>query len=108
MGNCNFKKDKTSSDAQTNAISKNLFNLHYIIGKGGFGKVQIKFFTYCIKQVWKVEFKKTKEIYAMKIMSKFRVHQKKSVTSVINEKKLLENLHHTYIIILYFFIIYLL
>jgi len=49
MGNCNFKKDKTSSDAQTNAISKNLFNLHYIIGKGGFGKVQIKFFTYCIK-----------------------------------------------------------
>jgi hypothetical protein len=30
----------------------------------------------------------------MKVMSKFRVYQKKSITSIINEKKLLENLHH--------------
>jgi len=30
----------------------------------------------------------------MKIMSKFKVYQKKSITSVINEKKLLENLNH--------------
>jgi hypothetical protein len=39
-----------------------------------------------------VEFKKSKEIFAMKVMSKFKVYQKKSITSVINEKKLLENL----------------
>ena len=39
MGNCNFKKDKESEDSQVSVISKNLFNLHYIIGKGGFGKV---------------------------------------------------------------------
>jgi hypothetical protein len=39
MGNCNFKKDNTTTDSQANAMSKNLFNLHYIIGKGGFGKV---------------------------------------------------------------------
>jgi len=31
----------------------------------------------------------------MKIMSKFKVHEKKSITSIINEKKLLENLHHS-------------
>ena len=30
----------------------------------------------------------------MKIMSKFKVYQKKSITSVINEKTLLENLSH--------------
>jgi hypothetical protein len=39
MGNCNFKKTSTTTDTQSNAMSKNLFNLHYIIGKGGFGKV---------------------------------------------------------------------
>ena len=39
MGNCNFKKDKNSSDSTAVAISKNLFTLNYIIGKGGFGKV---------------------------------------------------------------------
>jgi len=39
MGNCNFKKEKNSSDPASVAISKNLFNLNYIIGKGGFGKV---------------------------------------------------------------------
>ncbi len=37
---------------------KNLFSYQYIIGKGGFGKV------------WKVEHKKTKNLYAMKEMLK--------------------------------------
>lgn len=46
MGNCNFKKEKNSTDSSAVAISKNLFNLNYIIGKGGFGKVikTIKYF----------------------------------------------------------------
>ncbi len=39
MGNCNFKKEKNQEDPEANAISKNHFNLNYIIGKGGFGKV---------------------------------------------------------------------
>lgn len=81
MGNCNFKTEKNENE-KTPSMTKNLFLLHYIIGKGGFGKV------------WKVEFKKSKELYAMKIMSKFKVYQKKSITSVMNEKKLLENLRH--------------
>ena len=42
------------------------------IGKGGFGKV------------WKVEHKRNKQIYAMKMMSKAKVINKKSVTSVLN------------------------
>lgn len=39
--------------------------------------------------MWKVEKKKEKEIYAMKEMSKARVMTKKSVTSVMNELRLL-------------------
>ena len=49
-----------------------------------------------IFEVWKVEFKKNKENYAMKEMEKYKIYQKKSVTSVMNEKKLLENLRHEY------------
>ena len=83
MGNCNFKTEKTGETSEVApSITKNMFLQHYIIGKGGFGKV------------WRVEFKKNKDVYAMKIMSKFKVYQKKSVTSVMNEKKLLENLRH--------------
>ncbi len=39
-------------------MSRNMFVFHYVIGKGGFGKV------------WKVEMKKTKQVFAMKEMSK--------------------------------------
>jgi serine/threonine protein kinase len=81
MGNCNFKTEKVETE-NISLINKNMFLMHFIIGRGGFGKV------------WRVEYKKTKEIFAMKIMSKFKVHQKKSITSVMNEKKLLENLNH--------------
>lgn len=48
-------------------ISKNHFQFHYAIGRGGFGKV------------WKVEKKKEVDTYAMKEMSKARVMAKKSV-----------------------------
>jgi hypothetical protein len=42
MGNCNFKKEK-NEDEKSLAPTKNLFLSHYIIGKGGFGKVIIIF-----------------------------------------------------------------
>jgi serum/glucocorticoid-regulated kinase 1/serum/glucocorticoid-regulated kinase 2 len=48
-----------------------------VIGKGGFGKV------------WKLERKKFKTTYALKEMSKCRIVQKKSVNSIMNERKLL-------------------
>lgn len=40
------------------AITKNHFKFHYVVGRGGFGKV------------WKIEKNKTKKLYAMKEMSK--------------------------------------
>ena len=80
MGNCSLKggSDKDSV-AQ---INKNSFQLQYVIGKGGFGKV------------WKVEKKKEKTTFAMKEMSKARVMTKRSVNSVMNEKKILSTIRH--------------
>jgi serine/threonine protein kinase len=83
MGSCNFKSDNLDA---TQSLSKSHFQFHYGIGKGGFGKV------------WKVELKRSKEPFAMKEMSKARILSKKSVNSVINERKLLSYLKHPFIV----------
>jgi serine/threonine protein kinase len=57
-----------------NGVVKINFNFHYVIGKGGFGKV------------WKVELKKSRIPYAMKEMNKAKIISKRSVNSVMNEK----------------------
>jgi serine/threonine protein kinase len=59
------------------AVSRSSFQYSICIGKGGFGKV------------WKVEYKKVKQIYAMKEMSKARILTKRSVKSVMNERQIL-------------------
>lgn len=48
--------------------------------------------------MWRVEHRRTKQLYAMKEMSKARVLCKKSVDSVMDEKKLLEKLQHPFIV----------
>ena len=63
-----------------------MYNLIKVIGKGGFGRV------------WKVDLKKTKQVYALKIMSKAKVLAKKSVQSVMNERQLLCQIDHTYVL----------
>ena len=83
MGNCNFKAENFDPSVE---ISKSNFQFHYVIGKGGFGKV------------WKVERKKTKTIFAMKEMSKARIIAKRSVNSVMNERKLLAMLRHPFLV----------
>ena len=90
MGTCNSKDadvEKTSmliglDTTSLASIYKNLFQFSYVIGKGGFG------------QVWKVEKKKDRKVYAMKEMSKARVLAKRSVNSVLNERKILSQLRH--------------
>jgi serine/threonine protein kinase len=75
MGNCQFKSENEQDNIKK--ISKSDFAFEYVIGRGGFGKV------------WKVKQKKTKQLYAMKEMLKARVIAKRSVHSVMNEKKFL-------------------
>jgi serine/threonine protein kinase len=63
-------------------VNKASFEYSYAIGKGGFGKV------------WKVERRRDRALYAMKEMSKARVLTKRSVNSVLNERKVLQSLQH--------------
>jgi serine/threonine protein kinase len=77
--------DKDEFPASTAGIGKHQFNYHYVIGKGGFGKV------------WSVEFKKNR-IYAMKEMVKTKIIGKKSINSVMNERLLLSTLKHPFIV----------
>jgi serine/threonine protein kinase len=83
MGNCNFRNDMPEL---ISTVSKNNFTFHYVIGKGGFGKV------------WRVETKKNKTYFAMKEMSKSRIITKRSVNSVMNERHLLSTLKHSFLV----------
>ncbi|CAD8161873.1 unnamed protein product [Paramecium pentaurelia] len=66
-------------------IGRSNFKFHYVLGKGGFGKV------------WRVEMIKSHKLFAMKEMSKAKVLAKKSVNSVMNERILLSQLKHPFI-----------
>ena len=63
-------------------MNRNYFEFQYVIGKGGFGKV------------WKVMFKKTRKIYALKEMSKVKIIDRKSIKSIRAERDFLAVLHH--------------
>ena len=65
---------------------RNLFYFHYVIGRGGFGKV------------WKVTFKKTNQTFALKQMSKVKIIDKKSENSVMYEKQILSQLYNPFIV----------
>ena len=82
MGNCALPFDSDS----VHVVQKSNFSVHYVIGKGGFGKV------------WRVTYKATRQVYAMKEMHKARIISKHSVTSVLNERKLLAVLKHPFIV----------
>ncbi|CAD8136321.1 unnamed protein product [Paramecium octaurelia] len=84
MGGCEFKFRGSCDDTQ---MSLQNFELISVIGQGGFGKV------------YKARLQKTKNlIVALKVMSKVRVIQKKSVSSVMNELQILSTLKHDFII----------
>ncbi|KRW98394.1 Protein kinase-like domain [Pseudocohnilembus persalinus] len=82
MGACNC----SNAIDQQEKISKSSYNFSYAVGQGGFGKV------------WKVVDKKTKEVYALKIMEKHKILTKKSVQSVINEKNILQEIQDDFIV----------
>ena len=67
-------------------LSKALFEFLYVIGRGGFGKV------------WKVNLKKTQKCYALKEMSKLKIIVRRSEKSIQNERELLSNLYHPFLV----------
>ena len=82
----NINKNNSINNNFNNTLNKNMFKFKYVIGKGGFGKV------------WKVIYKKTKETFALKEMSKRKIINKKNQKSVINEMLLLKRLYHPFIV----------
>ena len=89
MGNCDFTKNQAEN---TGTINKNTFQQHYVVGRGGYGKVYLYFI-----QVWKVKNKRDNKDYAMKEMSKAVILAKKSVTSINFERELLCRVNHPFI-----------
>ena len=83
MGCCSVKVAKYE---EPTGLNKSNFRFDYPIGKGGFGRV------------WKVKSFITKEELAMKVMLKSRVIQRKSVSSVVNEYKILSRVSHPFIV----------
>ena len=63
-----------------------MFQFHYVVGRGGFGKV------------WKVQRLSNNKFYALKEMSKAKIIAKKSERSVLNERSILSKLSHKFII----------
>merc|ERR1711976_730259 len=69
-----------------NNVRKSHFQYEMVIGKGGFGKV------------WIVHQRKTKKYYALKEMHKAKIISKRSVHSVMNERTLLNQINHAFIV----------
>ena len=72
------------------SVNKNYFEFLHIIGRGGFGKV------------WKVKLKKTNEHFALKEMSKTKIIDRRSETSIMSERTLLSKLNNPFIVNMYF------
>lgn len=70
-------------DAEVNLYH---FDLHRAVGKGAFGKVRV------------VEHKKTKQLYALKYIDKASCIRKKAVANVIQERRLLEEVDHPFLV----------
>ncbi|EIW57257.1 kinase-like protein [Trametes versicolor FP-101664 SS1] len=62
------------------------FNLHRAVGKGAFGKVRV------------VEHKKSKKLYALKYMEKAKCIKQKAVANIIQERRLLEEVDHPFVV----------
>jgi serine/threonine kinase 32 len=62
------------------------FDLHRAVGKGAFGKVRV------------VEHKRSKKLYALKYIDKSRCIRQKAIANIIQERRLLEEIDHPFIV----------
>jgi len=91
MNLLNLKNTKKDNNQRFKSnLTRNDFEFVFIIGKGGFGKV------------WRVKYKKTNELYALKEMSKTKIIDKKSENSINGEREFLSFLHHPFIVNMHF------
>lgn len=89
MGASGFKDRRPPASTQRSPvvpISKANFEFHHMIGRGGFSKV------------WKVSRRKDSMLFALKEMAKARILAKRSVNSVMNERRILSQLRHPFIV----------
>eukprot|EP00826_Nyctotherus_ovalis_P017809 TRINITY_DN15263_c0_g5_i1.p1 TRINITY_DN15263_c0_g5~~TRINITY_DN15263_c0_g5_i1.p1 ORF type:complete len:277 (+),score=29.72 TRINITY_DN15263_c0_g5_i1:135-965(+) len=89
MGASGFKDRKSPASTQHSPvvpIIKASFEFHHMIGRGGFSKV------------WKVSRRKDNALFALKEMAKARILAKRSVNSVMNERMILSQLRHPFIV----------
>ena len=84
--NKEHKSNNNINENTENDLNRNMFEFNTVIGKGGFGKV------------WKVQYKKTNEYFALKEMSKRKILDKKSEKSINSERKFLSILNHPFIV----------
>ena len=78
----NMNKKLNGKYKDDGRVNRTSFEYISIIGKGGYGRV------------WKVVMKKNKKYYALKEMSKAKIIDKKSVSSIIFERDLLSEMNH--------------
>ena len=90
MGNNEHSKSNKEVKMQKESVHKNFFEFIHIIGRGGFG---------CI---WKVKLKTTNKFFASKVISKSKLIYKHNEQSILNEKKILSQIHHPFLANMYF------
>jgi serine/threonine protein kinase len=86
MGSCSSNEAQKDHYAENHIMTRDDFEFIKPVGKGGFGKV------------WAVTRKLDNQEFAMKEMLKARVLAKRSIHSVINERKILSQLKHPFIV----------
>ncbi|CAK75854.1 unnamed protein product (macronuclear) [Paramecium tetraurelia] len=84
MGNCNVLGQKEEFQEAMQSIRN--YEILEVLGKGGFGRVL------------KVRRKKNNQLFAIKKMSKAKIINQKSITAILNEKNLLIQLRHPFIV----------
>ena len=89
MGNQNPKYN-TKIIHSIELVTRNSFEFIHLIGRGGFSKV------------WKVKWKKTGAIFALKEMSKPRIIDKKCESTILLERDLLSKMNHPFIVNMHF------